>query len=94
MTLKGINLEVYRGEFLCIIGDTGAGKSSLLHAAIGDMIYVPENAIVNFGGLEAVGDKESFSELKQVILAPDLVFKDKPIKVNGSMSYVEQKSWI
>ena len=42
MTLKNLNLEVKRGEFICVIGDTGAGKSSLLNAIIGDMIYVPE----------------------------------------------------
>ena len=41
MTLKTIELQVKKGEFLCIIGDVGSGKSSLLSSIIGDLIYVP-----------------------------------------------------
>jgi ATP-binding cassette, subfamily C (CFTR/MRP), member 2 len=43
VTLKGIDLKVKKGEFICIIGDVACGKSSLLHAIIGDMIYLTEN---------------------------------------------------
>ena len=39
--LKGIDLEIKKGEFVCIIGDVGSGKSSLLSSIIGDLIYVP-----------------------------------------------------
>ena len=28
---------------MCIIGDVGSGKSSILHSIIGDMIYIPSN---------------------------------------------------
>lgn len=45
MTLKGLDLEVYPGELVCVIGDVGSGKSSLLNAIIGDMIYVPDAEI-------------------------------------------------
>ena len=64
MTLKNIDLEVKRGEFVCIIGDTGSGKSSLLSAVIGDMIYVPDAEIQAFGGLDKQGDKDSFDQLR------------------------------
>jgi ABC-type lipoprotein export system ATPase subunit len=33
-------LEIKKGEFVCIIGDVGSGKSSLLSALIGDLLYV------------------------------------------------------
>ena len=39
--LCGIDLKVKKGEFVCIIGDVGCGKSSLLQAMIGEMIYIP-----------------------------------------------------
>ena len=43
--LKDIDLNVRKGEFLCIIGDVGSGKSSLLHALNGDMIFVQKDLI-------------------------------------------------
>ena len=33
--LKDINLEVYKGEFLGIVGANGSGKSTLLHLMSG-----------------------------------------------------------
>ncbi|MCQ2818077.1 MAG: ATP-binding cassette domain-containing protein [archaeon] len=38
--LKNINLEVKKGEFLCIIGEVGSGKSSLLQAMLNNMLPV------------------------------------------------------
>lgn len=35
MALKSINIEIYRGEFLGIIGKSGAGKSTLLNMITG-----------------------------------------------------------
>ena len=40
ITLKDISINVKHGEFVCVIGDVGSGKSSLLHTLIGDMLYV------------------------------------------------------
>jgi len=45
--LKNIDLKVKKGEFVCIIGDVGSGKSNLLNAINGEMIYVPENMLEN-----------------------------------------------
>ncbi len=33
--LKGLNLEVHSSEFVCVMGPSGSGKSSLLHALAG-----------------------------------------------------------
>ena len=41
ITLRDIKISVKKGEFITIIGDVGSGKSSLLQAIIGDMIYIP-----------------------------------------------------
>jgi len=40
ITLRQINLEVKSGELVVIIGDVGSGKSSLLQAIIGELLYV------------------------------------------------------
>jgi ABC-type lipoprotein export system ATPase subunit len=40
--LKDIDFQVKKGEFVCVIGDVGSGKSSLLNAINGDMIYLPK----------------------------------------------------
>lgn len=37
MALKNLDLEINRGEFVCLIGDVGSGKSSLLSALLGDL---------------------------------------------------------
>ena len=42
MTLKDIDLEIKKGEFVIIVGKVGAGKSSVLSSVYGDMLYVPE----------------------------------------------------
>ena len=36
--LKNINLEIYKGEFVCIIGEVGSGKSSLLQSFLNCLI--------------------------------------------------------
>ncbi|TNV86168.1 hypothetical protein FGO68_gene2272 [Halteria grandinella] len=38
IALEGINLKIKHCEFVCVIGDVGSGKSSLLSAIIGDML--------------------------------------------------------
>ena len=40
--LQKLDLKVKKGSFVVIIGETGSGKSSLLQAIAGEMIYVPE----------------------------------------------------
>lgn len=52
MTLRDIDLEFFRGEFVCVIGDVGCGKSSLLNSIIGDLLYVSDEQIQGFGGAE------------------------------------------
>ena len=42
VTLKNLNLTIKKGEFICVIGAIGSGKSSLLSSLIGDMLYCNE----------------------------------------------------
>lgn len=45
ITLKDIKLKVKPGQLVCIIGDVGSGKSSLINALLGDLLYVDQNLL-------------------------------------------------
>lgn len=45
MALRDITLNISHGEFVCIVGDVGSGKSSMLNAIIGDMMYLDREYI-------------------------------------------------
>ena len=40
-----LNLAINEDEFICIIGEVGSGKSSLISVIVGDIIYVDEGTI-------------------------------------------------
>lgn len=42
LALKEMDFEIETGKFVCIIGDVGSGKSSILSALIGDMLYLSQ----------------------------------------------------
>ena len=87
-------MRVKKGEFVCIIGELGSGKSSLISSVIGDMIFVPENEITVAGGQS--GRKLTKDELQSLRhnLLNDVKIKDSPVKLGSSISYVEQQPWI
>jgi ABC-type cobalamin/Fe3+-siderophores transport system ATPase subunit len=43
VAVKNLNIQIPKGEFVCIIGDVGSGKSSLLSALIGDLLHLPHS---------------------------------------------------
>src|SRR5690606_29205792 len=55
--LKGITLEVGKGEIVAILGKSGSGKSTLLHILAGFML--PEAGSVVVNGKETSVLKES-----------------------------------
>jgi ATP-binding cassette subfamily C (CFTR/MRP) protein 1 len=50
LIFQGIELKVKRGELVAVVGQVGAGKSSLLSALIGDMERVGLACEVNVQG--------------------------------------------
>lgn len=48
--LKNINLEIKKGEFVCIIGEVGSGKSSLLQAMLNNMLPATDKTKVFLNG--------------------------------------------
>jgi NitT/TauT family transport system ATP-binding protein len=47
--LQGVNLEIRRGEFLCVVGTSGCGKTSLLRLIAG--LFGPTRGSVTYEGV-------------------------------------------
>ena len=86
ITLRSINLSVAKGEFVCIIGEVGSGKSSLISSLLGDLIYVSDETAQSLG--EKPVDDESLNDLFYYSR------KQNIITASGSISYVQQVPWI
>ena len=45
-----MDVQINHGELVFIIGDVGSGKSSLLSALSGDLLYVDQSKLEQFNG--------------------------------------------
>jgi putative ABC transport system ATP-binding protein len=92
--LRGISLEVGRGEFVCVMGPSGSGKSSLLHLASG--LDVPSAGTVLLDGkdLSLLQPAERTLERRRTIgyvfqffnLLPELTVRENvalPLAISG-----------
>ncbi|MDR1256620.1 MAG: sugar ABC transporter ATP-binding protein [Spirochaetaceae bacterium] len=66
--LRGINLDVYPGEALALVGGNGAGKSTLVKSIMG--VYKPESGHIYIDGEELEFSKPAVSLGKGVYLVP------------------------
>jgi NitT/TauT family transport system ATP-binding protein len=54
--LEGVSLEVFEGEFVCIVGPSGCGKTTLLHSIAGLKPYFPpDSGQILIGGEKVKG---------------------------------------
>ena len=84
---KKLNLTINEGEFIWVIGEVGSGKSSLISALLGDMIYVSDKTINEFG--EWIMD----SDIHDVLCDKSMQAKDV-VRLGGSVWLVQQNPWI
>ena len=103
--LSDVNLTFNKGEFVCIVGHTGSGKSTLIQHL--DGLLKPTNGMVLFCGGEIISDKEySMNRLRSKVgvtfqypehqLFESTVFKDVafgPTNLGLSQINVEQQSY-
>jgi len=85
MVLKNLNVRIKKGSFVCIIGDVGSGKSSLLSALIGDLLYLSRNDYLG------IRDLIANSEEAKIVLEwrKQYTLENCPILVNEKVSYVQ-----
>ncbi len=55
--LRGIDLEVARGEVVALVAPSGAGKSTLLHIA--GLLDTPDTGTVQIGGVDMSGQSDA-----------------------------------
>jgi ABC-type cobalamin/Fe3+-siderophores transport system ATPase subunit len=84
LTLKDMDFNVNKGEFVCVVGAVGCGKSSLLNAISGNLIYMPEASI------KAKKEKQTADQLKEYAMELSKIkIDDAPVKVCGKVAYAE-----
>lgn len=99
VVLKDLDFKIKRGEFVCIIGDVGAGKSSLLSSIIGDLIPVSPSQADNLG-IKGQGFDQYITKKEAQKFSDDILNKisennqEKVIKTCGEIAYVQQTPWI
>jgi len=67
--LRGINIEVRRGELVTIIGSNGAGKSTLLKSIVG--LITPTSGSVELAGADITGSPPERSVRSGLALVPE-----------------------
>ena len=73
---------------MVIIGETGSGKSSLLNAIIGEMIYLPNDVLQEIGNSERLISDGEMRYLEDKLLETDLT-GSSPIQMCGSRGFCE-----
>ncbi len=81
--LKGVNLEIQRGEILALLGPNGAGKTTLINAICG--IVLPTSGTISVNGYDVVKD---FRKTRSMIgLVPQELHLEAFEKVFQNVSY-------
>ena len=93
--LKDISLDIKKGEFVCIIGEVGSGKTNFFNALLGDMFNITDSIVDYMGGLDAgLVTEEDKRKLMYPIIQHNTNLEEAPIMLNGSVSYSQQTPWI
>ncbi len=70
--LRGINLEIQKGEVVCVVGPSGSGKSTLLRCI--NLLEPPEEGSILLEGEEITG-RQSADTIDQVRTRMGMVFQ-------------------
>jgi phospholipid/cholesterol/gamma-HCH transport system ATP-binding protein len=93
--LRGVNLEVVRGETVVVLGGSGSGKSVLLRHAVG--LFRPDSGQVFIEGVEIsnLPEDELLEPRKTVgmLFQSGALFDSMTVRENVSFALVEHTDW-
>src|SRR3954454_8196902 len=96
--LKGINLDVKRGEFISLIGHSGCGKSTVLNIVAGLLKATNGGVILDGREVNDPGPDRAVVFQNHSLLPWLTVYQNVEIAVErifrGSKSKPEQRDWI
>jgi len=90
-TLQGLNLEVPKGQFLCILGPSGQGKSTLLRCMAG--LQAPTAGLVEALGQEVQGPSKSLGMVFQQDAIPMWLRVKDNVSFGPRMRGIPKKEW-
>ena len=92
--LDGVNLDIYPGEIVVIMGGSGSGKSTILRHLIGSL--VPDEGSVKLFGQElATLDEEGLNEVRKrfgILFQSGALFNSMTIAENVALPLTEHTS--
>lgn len=89
--LKSVSLEVYAGEIVCLAGENGCGKSTLIKIVSG--YYEPDCGCIELNGVsyKKLTPRESLRSGVQVIYQDLSIFPNLTVAENIALSYLLSK---
>jgi polar amino acid transport system ATP-binding protein len=90
--LKGIDLDIKRGEVVVIIGPSGSGKSTFLRAM--NLLEIPTKGTITFEGIDITDKKNDIFKMREkmgMVFQQFNLFSNMPVLENITLSPMKTK---
>lgn len=89
--LKGINLNINKGEIHVIMGPNGSGKTTTANAILNNPVYIREKGIIEFNGEDITNLKTDEIARKGIFMSFQLPEELPGITISNFLRYAKNK---